>query len=313
MNTLAKFINSNGSIVDKQDHIYFYKFENLFSNLHNNNNIICYKADWKNTTNNLLDIFNHFSSIKNNCFLLMTNGDVDIPCIKPIWFDQDRIPYSDELQHNLDKLPLNDFLELDLLNSIPKNCQIYCHSVIKKINNLNMIPLGRDFKGEQEANQIFNLNNKKILCYYNCSIPPKSIHWYGRLREYIYNGIQDKKYITCENVTYNSGRNIGNQSFINYYNNIASSKFMMCPRGCGLDTYRMWDCLYLGCIPIVVKYEGYADYSDLPILFIDKWEDYLNITEDYLENKWKEMVEKNYNYDKLHFSWWQNKITNECI
>ena len=88
---------------------------------------------------------------------------------------------------------------------------------------------------------------------------------------------------------------------------------MMCPRGCGLDTYRMWDCLYLGCIPIVVKYEGYADYSDLPILFIDKWEDYLNITEDYLENKWKEMVEKNYNYDKLHFSWWQNKITNECI
>ena len=88
---------------------------------------------------------------------------------------------------------------------------------------------------------------------------------------------------------------------------------MICPRGCGLDTYRMWDCLYFGCIPIVVKYDGYDDFNDMPILFVDKWEDYLNLTEEYLTNKWKEMLEKSYNYDKLKFSWWENKIRKELV
>ena len=83
---------------------------------------------------------------------------------------------------------------------------------------------------------------------------------------------------------------------------------MMCPRGCGIDTYRMWECLYLGCIPIVVKYEGFEDFSDLPILFIDKWEDYLNIGSKYLEEKYNEMIDKDYNYDKLKFSWWKEYL-----
>jgi hypothetical protein len=88
---------------------------------------------------------------------------------------------------------------------------------------------------------------------------------------------------------------------------------MVCPRGCGLDTYRMWDCLYLGCIPIVVKYEGYSDYTDLPILFVDCWKDYLNLNETYLNDKWSEMLDKNYNYDKIRFSWWINKFKKDIL
>lgn len=311
MNTLNEFINLNGSLINKNDHLYFYKFEKLFSSLNNNHNIIFYKADWKNTTKNLKDIFTHFSQIKNKCLLLMTNGDVDIPCIKQMWFDQDNISYSEHLQSSIDSTPLEDFLELNLLKHIPKNCFVYCNSIIKKTDNLNMIPLGRDYKGETETNNYFDLSNKINLCYYNCSVPPKSIHWYGRIRKYIYNGIKNKNYILCENIAPNNGRNIGNQSFINYYHKISSSKFMICPRGCALDTYRMWDCLYMGCIPIVVKYEGYSDFCDLPILFIDKWQDYLDLSEEFLKNKWNEMLEKPYNYDKLKFNWWENKIKKE--
>jgi hypothetical protein len=308
MNSLINFINSNGSYVDKNDNIYFHKFEKLFLNLNNNHNIIFYKANWKNTKNDLVSIFNHFSNIKNNCLLLMTNGDVDIPCIKQEWFDQDNISYTDQFQDKIESFPLEYFLQLDILNKIPKNCNIYCNSVIKQHDKLNMIPLGRDFKGEQEANLNFNLNDKNILCYYNCSIPPKSIHWYGRIREHIYNDIKNKNFITCENIFLNNERNIGNTSFINYYNKIASSKFMICPRGCALDTYRMWDCLYLGCIPIVVKYDGYKQFEDLPILFIDDWKQYKYLTQEQLENTWNIMLEMVFNYDKLKFSWWKDKI-----
>jgi hypothetical protein len=51
----------------------------------------------------------------------------------------------------------------------------------------------------------------------------------------------------------------------------------------------------------------------MPILFVDRWEDYLNLTHEYLKNKWQEMLEKSYNYDKLKFSWWENKIRKELI
>ena len=111
-----------------------------------------------------------------------------------------------------------------------------------------------------------------------------------------------------EHISLNQNRDLRESTFHNYYETIARSKFMLCPRGCGLDTYRMWDCLYLGCIPIVVKYAGYKDFEDLPILFIDKWEDYLSIDENYLNKKYDEMLDVNYNYDKLKFSYWENLI-----
>lgn len=291
--------------IKKDEYIFSYKFDNLFKQLNNNKNVFYYSANWDNTKQDLLNIFNKVD--KTNSLLLMTNGDVDIPCIKREYFLQDNIPYSEELQQNIEKAPLDCFLELNLLDKIPNNLIIFCNSVIKKHQNLIMIPLGRDFKGENVL-QHFNLNDKKILCYYNCSIPPKSIHWYGRIREHIYNDIKVLPHITCENITQNNNRNIGIGSFINYYNKIANSKFMICPRGCGLDTYRFWDCLYLGCVPIVVKYDGYEQFKDLPILFVNDWKEYKYLTQEQLENTWNNMLEMSFNYDKLKFSWWENKI-----
>lgn len=310
---LMDYLKSNCSEINFEDQIYFDKFENLFKSIANNDSVYFYNPSCKNTKKDILSIFEIIKHKNKKCLLLMINGDVDIPCIKEYWFDRDNIPYSDSLQADIEKNPLEFFLEMDLLNYIPKNCLIYCNSVIKKHKNLNMIPLGRDFKGKDIAKNFVVSENKKHLCYYNCSLPPKSIHWYGRIREYIYNNVKNKNYIICENMCLNFQRNINGLQFEKYYNNIVSSKFMLCPRGCGLDTYRMWDCLYLGCIPIVVKYDGYDDFNDMPILFVDKWEDYLNLTEDYLTNKWEEMVEKSYNYDKLKFSWWENKIRKELV
>lgn len=304
--SLRDFLNNN-CFIKKEDHLYNYKFETLFENLKNNLNILYYKPNWSNTKKDLIQIFANLRQYDKS-FLLMTNGDVDIPCIKETWFNQDHIPFSEQLQTEIENKNLNDFLELDLLDLIPSNCTIYCNSVIKKTNNLNMIPLGRDFKGEPFSNN-FVPNFKKInLCYYNCSIPPRSIHWYGRIREYIFKDAKTKNYILCENIFLNNGRNIGKQSFENYYQQIASSKFMICPRGCGLDTYRMWDCLYYGCIPIVVKYEGYQDMNDLPILFVNNWKEYFSLSENYLNDAWDKMLDKKYNYDKISFNWWKNKI-----
>ena len=174
-----------------------------------------------------------------------------------------------------------------------------------------MVPIGRDFKNERYFKQAdnFEKTNKNILCYYNCSLPRKQYLWYGLVRHKIYDLVKNKNFILKENCNIHP-RKYDNKINLNYLKNISNSKFMLCPRGCGIDTYRLWDCIYLGCIPIVQKYEGYKQFEDLPILFINDWEEINNFNEKYLNNKWEEMLKKDYNYQKLKTEYWKNKILN---
>jgi len=308
MSTLRQYHNGEFEI-DSNDFIFIDKFESLFNVLHDGNKILKFSPIRENTKDELLEIF-ELAKGRDKITILSLNPDTDIPCIKKEYLLQDNIPYSEELQKEFDNLDITHFLENDILEKIPENILIYCHSVIKTNSHVRMIPLGRDFKGREVINseKFIMSEDRHTICYYNCSIPPETIHWYGRIRAYIYDSVRYKDFIHCENINMVDLRNFDNNGFSSYYNNLARSKFMICPRGCGLDTYRMWDCLYLGCIPIVVKYDGYKDFEDLPILFIDKWEDYLSLSKNYLNAKYDEILDINFNYDKLKFSYWENLI-----
>lgn len=314
MISLGEYISDIKNQIDKSEFIYSDKFENLFKSLNNNQNIVYYAAYWsKNSKTELINILEKLRKYDRSR-LLITNGDLDIPCIKDEWFDQDTMSYSVDKQTEIESRCLNDLIDLYILQRISDNCEIYCNSVISHHKNLNMIPLGRDFKGSYVCENLnFILNNKKNLCYYNCSIPPESIHWYGRIRYHIFEHFKNSNFVKVENVEKVISRILSTDTWNNYYNNISQSKFMICPRGCALDTYRMWDCIYLGCIPIVVKYDGYKQFEDLPILYVDSWKDYLLLTENVLEKKWDEMVDFKFNYDKLKFSYWKSKIENTVI
>lgn len=295
--------------IERSEDIFYQRFEEFFERVDNGKNIINFKCRREDTKEELGSLLGRIKNEQGKKLILSVNGDTDIPCIKKEYLLQDNIPYTEEKQTHLEKLPLDYFLEYEIFDNLPSDIHMYFHSVIKKIPNLNMIPLGRDPKGRSvSSSSDFRMDKKDILCYYNCSVPPLSIHWYGRIRSYIYEGLRNHRFIKMENVNENRNRDLGENSFNNYYETISRSKFMICPRGCGLDTYRMWDCLYLGCIPIVVKYDGYKDFEDLPILFIEKWEDYLAINENNLNIKYNEMLDMNFNYDKLKFSFWENLI-----
>ena len=91
-----------------------------------------------------------------------------------------------------------------------------------------------------------------------------------------------------------------------YLEDIKMSKFVFCPRGNGIDTHRIWETLYMGSIP-VVKYEEYTHslFRDLPILFIENWSE---ISDVFLHNKYEEYNKKNWNLDKLKIDFWKNFI-----
>ena len=90
-----------------------------------------------------------------------------------------------------------------------------------------------------------------------------------------------------------------------YLTEIYSHKFVFCPRGNGIDTHRLWETLYLRSIPIVKKCIGMEQFKDLPILFIDNWN---NITVDFLNKKYDEIHSKEYPLYKLSINYWLNLI-----
>jgi hypothetical protein len=91
-----------------------------------------------------------------------------------------------------------------------------------------------------------------------------------------------------------------------YKQNLLDHKFILCPRGNGVDTHRVWEALYCGVIPIVQRHNTHSVLEGkLPILFVDSYEE---ISESLLENTYNEYQTKTWNRDMLTASWWINHI-----
>jgi hypothetical protein len=135
---------------------------------------------------------------------------------------------------------------------------------------------------------------KNNLVYLNFSIDTFPV-----LRNQVFNTFKDKTWVKIgETIFTIEGRK-------KYLQEIKSSKFVLCPRGNGIDTHRIWEALYMGSIPIVIYEDAHHLFTDLPILFIDDWNE---INEDFLNQKYDEMSIVDWSYDKLKLSYWENFI-----
>lgn len=94
-----------------------------------------------------------------------------------------------------------------------------------------------------------------------------------------------------ENVSLDMPERKNINKYKTFLNNLSMSKFSICPRGCGIDCYRMYDALYYECIPIILKTEDfYKNVSKFPVLVLDKWEDLFKITHYELVDKYSELM-----------------------
>lgn len=97
----------------------------------------------------------------------------------------------------------------------------------------------------------------------------KNIYFYFSLQTHpsrhdCYNALKDK-------LEFNQ-----NRSREDYFVELKRHKYAICPRGNGLDTHRIWECLYLDVIPIMLKADS-VHIDNLPIIYLDKWSD-LDVT-----------------------------------
>lgn len=93
-----------------------------------------------------------------------------------------------------------------------------------------------------------------------------------------------------------------------YFDYLSNYKFVISPEGKGVDCHRTWEALYMNSVPIVQDSLHMRSFKDLPILFVNNYEE---LNEDYLEMIYDEMLEKEYNFNKLKKFYWDNLVKNE--
>jgi hypothetical protein len=177
----------------------------------------------------------------------------------------------------------------------------YTQNVDVRDGKIESLPIGlendRWFKGVRKKEKMTNLLTQskgyKNLCYMNFNVATNPSK-----RSVPYQVFQDKLWVTTD-------MKKNGEDFNEYLSNIYNHWFVICPEGNGIDTHRTWETLYMDSIPIEKRNINNQFYTDLPICFVNHWEE---VTEDFLESEYHRIRSQQWNMDKLNFNYWKNKI-----
>lgn len=88
-------------------------------------------------------------------------------------------------------------------------------------------------------------------------------------------GTNQQKRVECldaiegrEGVVYRTGLTVPE-----YYSDLCRSKFVLCPEGTGIDTHRVYESLFCGATPVVLRNSLSHLYEKLPVCIVNKWTD----------------------------------------
>lgn len=137
---------------------------------------------------------------------------------------------------------------------------------------------------------LFGTFKKKILLFMNFDLNSCM-----QERNHVYQIFKNKSFCTQGSA----------EAMYFYLISTAQSKFVLSPRGGGLDCHRTWEAFYMGAIPIVRSSASDSLYDGLPILIVKDWN---HITQEFLEQKYREMSTQTYQLEKLWIDYWLNII-----
>jgi hypothetical protein len=218
-------------------------------------------------------------------------------------FTHDFILVSHNSDGNITDNPKRSF-DADA-RKIPKNLKRWFgQNVDIESDIIESLPIGLEnsewFPETKKIEKLFGINsaekNIKNLVYLNLNILNNS-----DVRQPIYNMLQNKSYVTTE-----YGRN--GLNYDDYLYNLYNHCFMICPEGNGIDVHQPWESLYVNTIPIQRKNINNKNWRDLPICWVDEWEQIED--EEFLNSEYKRITESKYDLTKLDFDFWRNKIQN---
>ncbi|MDH7554334.1 MAG: hypothetical protein QHH74_11825 [Spirochaetota bacterium] len=199
------------------------------------------------------------------------------------------------ITHNCDENVDNSYV-------VPDNVVMwYSQNVNVNHPKIESIPIGLEndkwFKNLHKKEKI-EIKLKEPKKYKNLVYLNSNVKTNPKERQLLYDLFGNVSWVTVD-------RGINGQRFNEYIDNIYNHQFVFCPDGNGIDTHRLWETLYLGSIPIVKKSINTWFYNEMPILYVDNWDE---INETLLFNIWNMFDGNEWNRDMLTFEYWKNKI-----
>jgi len=259
-------------------------------------------ADFIYSSNNIEHGHEDYNKLKNT-FDVDKLQDVNIVYLHTMYKDQFFRKIS-KLDNKFIIITHNSDLNIDDISNLPKNViRWYAQNVNIVDDRIESIPIGLEnekwfsyLKKKQNIElKLKEEKNFKNLLYINHNINTNKEE-----RTLPYKLLSGKPWTTAQ-------MGVNGQQFFMYLDNIYNHKFVISPRGNGIDTHRKWEALYLNTIPIEKRSINNSFYKDLPICFVNNWSD---ITEQFLNIEYERITNTEWNLDKLKMSYWKEKILN---
>lgn len=193
------------------------------------------------------------------------------------------------ISHNSDHCVTDKFLKYLEGDNIKK---WFCQNRLTSHTKLFSIPIGM-------ANSQWPHGNQELIRSIKCE--PISKH-NTVFKNFDINTNRSAR-ILCDTITRSNGiRMSPHTTNQEYWRNIHNSRFVISPPGNGIDCHRIWEALYLECIPIVLDHLSFSQFKHLPILFVNKWEE---VTEEFLNNKIEDFRDITINIPELTLDFWR--------
>jgi hypothetical protein len=203
---------------------------------------------------------------------------------------------------------INDQMVRQIFPRLPKDLLWFTTNANVDRPNIKALPIGiTDYCGYSPYHSIIG-DTRKFKSYIdaqprtekNLVLMNFNDHTNALYRSTVRSLFKNKEFVTVDEY---SADDIG---YMNYVRGLRSHLFCLAPRGNGIDTHRMWESLYAGCIPIVQKARALRDFNELPIFFVDRWEDACD--ESVLKDVRDRYYQKKWDLRKLTLSYWFQQI-----
>lgn len=209
------------------------------------------------------------------------------------------------LDKNTYKMKFKDWINYKInKNDIIINCSVidgsdsicYPHIGVQ----INYLKFSQQYNDIKEFINNKNINKNLCLSSFNINTDQKRRGNLNLNRNVFSNNLKNKNFI--ENKTFDP---------IEYFKEIGKYKFVIAPEGNGIDTHRCWETLYSKGIPILEDNPIMREKcKDLPILWTN---DYKELSEDYLNKKYKEILEQEFDFKSLFLTYFGENIKSQIL
>ena len=88
-----------------------------------------------------------------------------------------------------------------------------------------------------------------------------------------------QKRLDCYNAFKDDPRVVikGDRTREQYYEDLCRSKYVLCPEGTGMDTHRVWEAIFCGATPVVLRNPLADLYAVYPVKIVDSWADFRTV------------------------------------